>query len=180
MSLQGLLLYALREEWSLIQLITEWEVGSSLDRSWHHVHMQLPLTLVGLYVSFFYREEMNVLSLGEEAALCLGVEVGKVRWRLFVSVALMVGGTTAALGSLPFYGLILPHIVRSLFGPNLKYVLPLSALYGATALLWLDHLLRRWELGMVPLGNLAAIIGGVTLLFLSLGKSTRHELFSSY
>jgi len=68
-AIQGLLLYSLRNHWQLIQTISEWEAGSTIDRSWQYVHMQLPLTLVGLCGCWIYREELNLLSLGEEEAL---------------------------------------------------------------------------------------------------------------
>jgi iron complex transport system permease protein len=68
MALQSALLYAYRDNWQLIQTLTEWEAGSTLDRSWQHVNMQLPLTLIGLAGCFLYRTEINILSLGEEEA----------------------------------------------------------------------------------------------------------------
>lgn len=91
-AIQGLLLYALRDRWQLIQTITEWEAGSTIDRSWQHVHMQLPLTLVGLWGCWMYREELNILALGEEEAKNLGVDVQRVRWRLFLCISLLTGG----------------------------------------------------------------------------------------
>lgn len=166
LAIQSLLLYALRNNWQLIQIITEWESGSTMDRSWQHVHMQLPLTIIGLWVSFFYRTEMNLLALGEEEAKNLGVEVQKVRWRLFLCVALLTGGALAAVGLIAFFGLIIPHIVRQIQGPDHRSLIPLCILSGATVLLFLDFFLRYFNLFYFSLGNLSAVIGGLFFLLL--------------
>lgn len=166
LSVQGAILYSLRDQWQLIQLITEWEVGSTLDRSWKHVHMQLPLTLIGLFGAFCYRHEINLLALGEEEAANLGVNVAKVRWRLFLCVALMTGGVIAAVGMIMFYGLMLPHVIRKLFGSDHIHLIPLSICYGSVVLLFMDLGLRVFDVRAFALGNFSAIIGGFTLVAL--------------
>ncbi|MFI0435554.1 MAG: FecCD family ABC transporter permease [Parachlamydiaceae bacterium] len=165
-AIQGLLLYALRDQWQLIQTITEWEAGSTIDRSWQHVHMQLPLTIVGLWGCLSYREELNILALGEEEAANLGVEVKKVRWRLFLSISLLTGGALAAVGMIAFFGLILPHIIRRLDGPDHVRLIPLSIVGGASIFTLLDFSLRFFHLYHVSIGNLSAIIGALFFLFL--------------
>jgi iron complex transport system permease protein len=166
LAIQGLLLYALRDRWQLIQTITEWEAGSTIDRSWQHVHMQLPLTLVGLSGCWIYREELNILALGEEEAKNLGVDVQRVRWRLFLCISLLIGGALAAVGMIAFFGLILPHIVRRLQGPDHLFLIPLCLIAGAAILTFIDFSLRFFELHDVSIGNLSAIIGGLFFLFL--------------
>jgi iron complex transport system permease protein len=165
-AIQGLLLYALRDRWQLIQTITEWEAGSTIDRSWQHVHMQLPLTLVGLWGCWVYREELNILALGEEEAKNLGVDVQRVRWRLFLCISLLTGGALAAVGMIAFFGLVLPHIIRRLQGPDHLFLIPLCLVAGAAVLTLLDFCLRFFELHDVSIGNLSAIIGGLFFLFL--------------
>lgn len=163
-AIQGLILYALRDNWQLIQTITEWESGSSIDRGWQHVHMQLPLTIVGLLGCWRYRQEMNILALGEEEAKNLGVEVKKVRWRLFLFISLLTGGALAGLGLIAFFGLVLPHIIRRLQGPNHLCLIPLCMLGGAAILASLDILLRIFNLHALSIGNFSAIIGGAFFL----------------
>lgn len=165
-AIQGLLLYALRDRWQLIQTITEWEAGSTIDRSWQHVHMQLPLTIVGLWGCWVYREELNILALGEEEASNLGVDVKRVRWRLFLCISLLAGGALAAVGMIAFFGLVLPHIVRRLQGPDHLILIPLCMVAGAAILTLFDFCLRFFELHDVSIGNLSAIIGGIFFLFL--------------
>jgi iron complex transport system permease protein len=166
LAIQNFLLYALRDRWQLIQTITEWEAGSTLDRNWQHVHMQLPLTLIGLVICWIYRREMNILALGEEEAKNLGVEITCVRWRLFLSVALLTGGALAAVGVVAFFGLVLPHLVRRLQGPDHLTLVPLCILVGAISFALFDIVLRFFSLHFISIGNLSALIGGLFFLVL--------------
>lgn len=165
-ALQGILLYSLRDQWQLIQTITEWEAGSTVDRSWQHVHMQLPLTLVGLWGCWRYRKELNILALGEEEAANLGVDVFRVRWHLFLCVSLLTGGALAAIGLIAFFGLILPHIVRRLYGPDHLILIPQCILFGAMTLTLLDVVLRQFHWSHLSIGNVSAVIGGLFFVFL--------------
>lgn len=174
LSIQGILLYALRHQWQLVQTITEWEAGSTWNRTWQHVHMQLPLTLVGLIGSFYYKKEMNLLALGEEEAENLGVDVQKVRWHLFLCVAFLTGGALAAVGLIAFFGLVIPHILRRWQGADHRYLIPLSILVGPTVLLFLDIFLRLFAIHSLSIGNLSALIGGGFFLSL-LFRAQQHK-----
>jgi iron complex transport system permease protein len=166
LAIQGAIMYALRDKWQLIQMLTEWEAGSTADRSWKHVHMQLPLTLVALLVSFLYRKEIDILALGEEEAKNLGVEVKKVRWRLFLCVALLTGGAIAGMGIIAFFGLVLPHLLRRFSGPSNKQLIPLCMLGGSACLTTLDFLLRFFSIHAFSIGNVSAVLGGLFFLLL--------------
>lgn len=170
LSIQCTLLYALRDNWQLIQMVTEWEAGSTADRNWKHVHMQLPLTAVGLWGCWHYRREVNILSLGDEDASNLGVDVPKVRWRLFLCVALLTGGAIAALGIIAFLGLVMPHLIRRLQGHDSARLIPLCMLGGAIILALTDSTLRIFEIHALSIGNVSAIFGGLFFLSLLLAK----------
>ncbi len=174
LSLQGAILYSLRDQWQLIQLITEWEVGSTLDRSWRHVHVQLPLALAGLAVVFYYRKEINLLALGDEEAASLGVDAAKVRWRLFLCVAMMTAGVIAAVGMIMFYGLILPHVMRKLSGSDHIRLIPLCIGFGAVVLLFMDLGLRALDVRALALGNVSAIVGGLALVVLLMRSQKQY------
>lgn len=165
-AIQGVILYALRDHWRLMQTITEWEAGSSVDKTWQHVHMQLPLTIVGLLIAYSYRKELDILSLGDEEALNLGVDVKKVRFRLFMSVALLTGGALAGVGIIAFFGLVLPHLTRHLIGPLNADLVPINIISGAFALLVMDMLLRYFHIQSLSIGNVSAILGGFFFLAL--------------
>jgi iron complex transport system permease protein len=170
LAIQGAILYAMRDNWQLVQLITEWEAGSTADRSWKHVHMQLPLTIVGLVGCWRYTRELNLLALGDEEALNLGVDVNKVRWRLFLCVALLTGGAIAAVGIIAFFGLVLPHCLRQLQGPDHVRLIPLCILGGAVFLALLDNMLRLFHIHTLSIGNVSAILGGLFFLILLVGR----------
>lgn len=173
LAIQGVILYALRDQWQLIQTITEWEAGSTQDRNWQHVHMQLPLALIGLTGCLYYREELNLLALGEEEALNLGVNVSQVRWRLFLCIALLTGGALAAIGMIAFFGLAMPHIVRKIYGPDHRLLIPLCLLSGAAFLTGIDVFLRYFEVFNISLGNFSALLGGAFFIFLLFHKQAR-------
>lgn len=165
-AVQGTLLYALRDHWELIQTFTELESGSTFDRNWGHVHMQLPLTIVGLFGCWTYRQELDLLALGEEEARGLGVDIETVRWRLFLCVALLTGGAIAAVGIIAFFGLVLPHLVRYLYGPRGDQLIPYCILLGGGTLVMLDLLLRLSGLFVLSIGNVSAILGGLFFMLL--------------
>lgn len=174
LAIQGALIYALRDQWHLMQLLTEWMAGSTADRTWKHVHMQLPLTLIGLTLCCRYRREIPILSLGEEEALNMGVEVKKLRWRLFLSVALLTGGAIAALGMIAFFGLVLPHIVRKIAKGHGDPVIPLCILTGGLILAGVDLALRFFDLHSLSIGNVSALIGGTFFLYLIMQKKMEN------
>lgn len=174
LAIQSALLYAHKDNWPLMTAIVELEAGSSCDRCWTHVHMQMPLTLIGLACCCRYSRELNLLALGEEEALHLGVEVDKVRWRLILAVGALCGGTAAAIGNLPFYGLILPNLLRSLYGSNHRFLLPLCICAGASLLLFLDLLLRSMQWHYLTIGNLSAFLGAFFFLHLLYRHHIKH------
>lgn len=172
LAIQSAILFALRDQWQLIQTLTELEAGSSADRSWRHVHMQLPLTLVGLWGCYTYRRALNILSLGDDEANNLGVDVSRVRWRLFLCISLLTGGAIASIGTIAFFGLIFPHLLRKATSPNNETLIPLCILGGAVALPALDLTLRIFSLHDFTLGNLSAVMGAFIFILL-LNRSQR-------
>lgn len=165
-AIQAAIIYALRDHWMLIQTLTEWEAGSTVDRDWTHVHMQLPLTIIGLYGCWYYHSEIDIIALGEEEAKNLGVEVDKVRWRLFLCVALLTGGALASVGMIAFFGLVLPHLVRYLQGPANHRLIPLCIFVGSAAFAAMDLMLRLLEIHTLSIGTVSAILGGIFFLIL--------------
>ncbi len=173
-AIQSSIIYALRDQWQLIQSLTEWQAGSTFDRSWKHVHMQLPLTLIGLAGCWHYRHEVDLLALGDEEAKNLGVDVSTVRWRLFLCVALLTGGAIAAVGVLAFFGLVLPHMIRKISGPENARLIPLCITVGACVLTALDLLLRFFDIHTLSIGNVTAVLGGIFFLMILLGSQKKE------
>lgn len=175
-AIQGTVFYAFREEWSLMQILTEWSAGSTLDRTWQHAHLQLPLTLVGLVGCWSERHALNLLAAGEEEAFYLGVDVQRVRLKLFLCISLLVGGAMAGIGMIGFFSLILPHFVRKWVGHQHEWLFPAGLLLGATTLTTLDLGLRAIPLHAFSIGTLSSLLGGVFFLFLLSDKQDRELL----
>lgn len=147
--------------------IAFWLLGSLDDRSFQHVAMALPFMLAGSFVLVRRRHAYRVLSLGEEAAQSLGIDVARLRLETIIGVALGVGGAVAVAGTIGFVGLVAPHLVRPLIGPDPGRLMLPSALAGACLLAASDIAVR-----LIPatsdlkVGVLTAIIGVPFFLWL--------------
>src|SRR3954467_3225695 len=118
--------------------IAFWLLGSLEGRSFRHVMLALPFILAGAIVLLSQRSAFRALSLGEETAQSLGVDVGRLRLLVIAGVALGVGGAVAVSGTIGFIGLVAPHLVRPLIGHDPARLLVPSALAGAALLLAAD------------------------------------------
>src|ERR1700674_2341843 len=114
----------------LVIEITFWLLGSLDDRSFRHVALALPFIVAGAIILFSQRNAFRVLSLGEETAQSLGVDVGRLRLLVIAGVALGVGGAVAVSGTIGFIGLVAPHLMRPLIGHDPARLLVPSTLTG--------------------------------------------------
>jgi iron complex transport system permease protein len=113
--------------------------------------------------------QLNLLSLGDDEAASLGVEVGRSRGLVFLAASLATGAAVALAGLVGFVGLIVPHLLRRLFGPDHRILLPASALFGAAFLVLADAAARLAFLPLgsePPVGALTALLGGPLFLWL--------------
>ncbi|AUW56773.1 ABC transporter permease [Sphingobium sp. SCG-1] len=122
--------------------ITSWLLGSLEDRSFDHVRLALPCIAVGLVLLLWNGRGLDALSLGEDAARSLGVNLLRLRTRLLLGVAIGVGGAVAVSGSIGFVGLIVPHLVRPFTDRSPGAVMLPSALGGAALLMLADIAVR--------------------------------------
>jgi len=147
--------------------IAFWLLGSLEDRSFRHVMLALPFIAAGALVLWRQRDAFRALSLGEEAARSLGVDVGRLRLLVIIGVALGVGGGVAVSGSIGFIGLVAPHLVRPLVGYDPARLLAPSALAGAALLLAADIAVRVIpSTSDIKVGVLTSIIGVPFFLYL--------------
>ncbi|MBN2905519.1 MAG: iron ABC transporter permease [Rhodobacteraceae bacterium] len=154
--------------------IVFWMMGSLGDRSFTHVWLALPLTLLGWALLAGLGRGLDALTLGEDAAAALGVRLSRLRLALVGGVAACVGAGVAVAGAIGFIGLIVPHLLRPLVGARPGRLLFASALGGAALLLASDIAVRVILPGRdLKLGVLTAILGAP--LFLHLIYKTRAE-----
>lgn len=147
--------------------ISFWLLGSLEDRSFRHVVLALPFILAGAMILMSQRHAFRALSLGEEAAQSLGVDVDRLRLLVIAGVALGVGGAVAVTGTIGFIGLVAPHLMRPLIGHDPGRLLIPSALSGAVLLLAADIAVRVIpSTSDIKVGVLTSIIGVPFFLYL--------------
>jgi iron complex transport system permease protein len=147
--------------------ITFWLLGSLEDRSFRHVMLALPFIVAGAIILLSQRNAFRALSLGEETARSLGVDVGRLRLWVILGTALGVGGAVAVAGTIGFIGLVAPHLMRPLIGHDPARLLVPSALTGAALLLAADIAVRIIpSTSDIKVGVLTSIIGVPFFLYL--------------
>ncbi len=142
-----------------------WLMGGLENRSWEHVWMGVPAILAACLMLLPLGRAMNLLSLGEQSAQSLGVDVRRLRWQLIVLSTVLTALATAVAGIVGFVGLVVPHVLRLIFGPDHRRLLPYSMLGGASFLLVCDLVTRTFPLGL-RLGVVTSLIGGPFFLWL--------------
>jgi iron complex transport system permease protein len=147
--------------------IAFWLLGSLEDRSFQHVMLAFPFIIAGAIMLFSQRHAFRALSLGEETAQSLGVDVGRLRLFVISGVALGVGGAVAVTGTIGFIGLVAPHLMRPVIGHDPGRLLIPSALAGSALLLAADIAVRIIpSTSDIKVGVLTSIIGVPFFLYL--------------
>jgi iron complex transport system permease protein len=147
--------------------IAFWLLGSLEDRSFRHVMLALPFIVAGAIILMSQRDAFRALSLGEETAQSLGVDVDRLRLMAIAGVALGIGGAVAVSGTIGFIGLVAPHLMRPLIGHDPARLLVPSALAGSALLLAADIAVRIIpSTSDIKVGVLTSIIGVPFFLYL--------------
>jgi len=165
----SILMYIANPYDQLAQIIF-WIMGSFDRASWSNVQTTLPVVVVGSTLLIIFSWRLNVMTQHEEEAMSLGIDV--FRWRLFyVSVStLIVAASVAAVGTISWVGLIIPHIARYLAGSDHKRLIPVSAWLGGTFLLLMDTLARTLMASEIPISIITSIVGAPFLGYLVLNR----------
>lgn len=159
-------------QWEVGRQMLSWLMGDFEGRSWGHVGLVLPLTFIGGVWLALHGRELNLLLTGEESALSLGVDVPALRRNLIVWASLVTAATVAVVGAIGFVGLIAPHMLRLILGPDNRRLLPAAFLGGAIFLVAADMLCRMASLSELRPGVVTSLVGGPFFLYL-LMKSKR-------
>ncbi len=147
--------------------IVAWMMGSFSLSNWQQVIVLLPYLAIGWVILFLHARYLNVLQLGETQAQQLGVPVERVTLTLVVATSLVTAAAVAVSGLIGFVGLIVPHAVRLVWGPDHRFLLPMSALIGAIFLILADTLARTLLAPTeLPVGIITAFCGAPFFLFL--------------
>ena len=144
-----------------------WTMGSFASATWIDVAFVAPVVLIGTAVVLYYGRDLNLLLAGSETAKSMGVEVEKVKKVLLLVTTLMVAFCVSTCGVIGFVGLVVPHCIRLVAGPDNRRVVPLSVLVGGTFLMLCDTLARTLMIpAELPVGCLTALVGAPLFIYL--------------
>jgi len=163
-SLVSFIMYIAGEK---LNRIVFWLMGGLWTSDWNRVVITSPLILVGTAVLYLFNRHLNLILMGEETALDLGLEVELFKKIVLVFASLITAAAVSVCGIIGFVGLIIPHLMRILVGPDHHVLLPSSCLVGAIFLVWVDTLARTLiEPTELPVGIITALLGTPFFLYL--------------
>lgn len=143
-----------------LRQIIGWLLGSVSMRGWNYIFILLPFFVVGSILLIVHADELNVMSFGEEQAQHIGVSVQRKKMIIMIAGSILTGAAVAVSGTIGFVGLVIPHFVRLIIGPNHRHVLPASILVGASFLILADLVARTIvSPAELPIGVITALIG---------------------
>lgn len=159
-----------------LKQIVYWMLGSFTGTGWDHVKAALPFILLGLSLLLFFAKDLNAMLFGEEAAQNLGINVELTKKLLLTFSALTVAAAVSVSGTIGFVGLIIPHTVRLLVGPDHRILLPTATIVGAIFMVFTDTLARTILAPVeIPVGIITAFLGGPFFIYLL--KKKHIDLF---
>ena len=152
--------------------ISFWLMGSLSGANWDQISFILPIIFTGTLFFMTQYRTLNLMLLGDDVSVTLGTDLHKFRVLYLIITSLMIGIIVYASGMIGFIGLIIPHIVRMIFGTDHKKIIPIAVILGAIFLIWADVLSRIIIKGAeIPIGILISMIGAPCFVWLMIKKS---------
>lgn len=160
-----------------VSVIIFWLMGSFAARDWLDVFLILITLIPATLIAVYYSRDLNIIATGSRVSTSLGVNTVRVRKILLITASLLTAICVSCTGIIGFVGLIIPHLLRLIIGPDNRQLLPLSLLAGGILLLFADTITRAVLPSEVPIGILTALIGGpiFCLIFRNRQKGLRYE-----
>ncbi|MCC5916772.1 MAG: iron ABC transporter permease [Cryomorphaceae bacterium] len=173
-ALTGLVIYFSDD--AAIRTFTFWSMGDVGGISWEKLLFMLPVFVLTLRYFHRIQHTLDVLSLGESEAGHLGISLKLTNRNIIIASAMCVGVSVAFCGSIGFVGLVVPHIIRTIFGPAHRFVIPMSVLGGAILLLLADIFARTIVMpSELPIGIITSVIGGPFFMYLLFKHKRRMQ-----
>lgn len=140
--------------------VSMWTAGGLIGTNWSQLQIIAPVIFIGLIISIMLSRQLTILSLSEEIAVGLGQRTAYIKTLLFIVIVLLAGAAVALVGNMAFIGLMIPHIVRTFVGTDYRYILPFSAVFGASFMLLADTVGRTINAPYeTPVAAVVSIIG---------------------
>ena len=146
--------------------MTYWLMGSIAKADYKDILFFVITFVIGVVPILCLRWRLNILSFGEDEAKAMGVNVGAIRLVCIVCATLLTAAVVSIAGTIGWVGLMIPHLVRFIVGPNNKTLLPMSLLTGALFMLIIDNLCRSLLAYEIPLGVLTSLLGAPFFIFI--------------
>ena len=150
--------------------IVFWLMGGFSRASWQEVKFITPLIAVGLIIIYIMRWYLNVMSMGDEEAISMGVNVRLIRIVLISFSTFMVAASVATTGQITWIGLVIPHIARFLVGSDHKIMIPQTIVLGPMFLLIMDNIARTLTSAEIPISIITAFVGAPFFAYLLITK----------
>ncbi|MDI7860704.1 iron ABC transporter permease [Rhizobiaceae bacterium n13] len=175
MALTGILIYMADDK--QLRDFTFWSMGSIAGATWTKILAVGPIILASLFVVPFLARGLNAITLGEAAAFHMGIPVQRLKNIAIVGVAAATGASVAVSGGIGFVGIVVPHILRMVIGPDHRHLLPASALLGGSLLIFADMIARTIVApAELPIGIITSVVGGPFFLWILLRQRSRLVL----
>ncbi|WHY97592.1 FecCD family ABC transporter permease [Peribacillus simplex] len=143
-----------------LRQIIGWLMGSVSMRGWNYIAIILPFFIIGSLILIMNTSELNAMTFGEDRAKHLGVNVKRRKMWILIAGSTLTGAAVAVSGAIGFVGLVIPHFVRKIWGPDHKHLLPLSLLIGSGFLILADFVARTIIApSELPIGVITSLIG---------------------
>ncbi|AXN41749.1 iron ABC transporter permease [Peribacillus butanolivorans] len=143
-----------------LRQIIGWLMGSVSMRGWNYIAIILPFFIIGSLILIMNTQELNAMTFGEDRAKHLGVNVQRRKMWILIAGSILTGAAVAVSGTIGFVGLVIPHLVRRIWGPDHKHLLPLSLLVGSGFLILADLVARTIIApSELPIGVITSLIG---------------------
>ncbi|MBG9329274.1 iron ABC transporter permease [Corynebacterium belfantii] len=168
----------LANPYTTLPSITFWLMGSFAAATWDKVVMIMLPVLIGSLVVIALRWHINILSLGDDEAISLGVNPKRLRFVLIIAVSLLTSSTVAAAGIIGWVGLVVPHLIRLIVGHDNRIVIPTAFLLGGIYTLVIDTLARTISTVEIPVGILTAMIGAPVFITVLIRKARSGGSFA--
>jgi len=162
-------------EFDVGRVIVTWLMGDLNNRSWEHVYIVFATTALGLGGTIFFVKDLNILMIDEETAANMGVNIRLTRNTLLFFSSLKTGGAIAVSGVIGFVGLVAPHIMRGIIGPDNRKLIPFAGLLGAGFVMYADLFVRLVIKVDLKVGILTSLLGGPFFLYLLIRHRKRFE-----
>jgi iron complex transport system permease protein len=168
-AVSGILVYMANDQ--QLRDLTFWGMGSLAGATWAKLAVAAPVMIAGLLAAPLLSRGLNALALGEAAAMHMGLPVQRVKRLAILSVAAATGAAVAASGGIGFVGIVVPHLLRLISGPDHLRLLPNAALLGGAMLVAADVVARTVVApAELPIGIVTAVIGGPFFLWILLRR----------